>query len=584
MLRLVSEAGALYLPFMLVLTVIRGVNSFLMNTYLYRYVLNALQNGEEFGRIALNVCGMFAFMMLYVILVQFRNFYTEVNAAKVEAHIQEILQKKAMETDLACFEEPEFYNSYVKALAETSERAMKVVNDLCSMLMVFITVFATGALMVSIDPIFLLLAAVPLIGTLCLGKKRTAVEYTKDMESKEEERQKEYVRRVFYLADFAKEMRLTEMYKVMLKRMGESVAELKDISKKYGYTLMWMDSFFAFLLDVVVYAGAILIAAYKALVNALPMGDCFVVINSITNISYEMNSVGNIFVAFRENSYYIENLRGFLNHEVQISENTNGLAAGKHDRLEFINVSYTYEGKSEPALKNISMSVKAGEKIAIVGYNGSGKTTLVKLLLRFYDPTDGTIEYNGHSLKEYCLSSYRGIFRAVFQDYRLFAVSVAENVILEGNLSEQDKREAENALRKTGVYEKVCTLAQGADTIVTKEFASSGAVFSGGESQKIAVARVLVGNPQIVVLDEPASALDPIAENEIYRNILDFCHEKAVIFITHRLSSAIMADRIYMFEKGEIVEQGTHEELLARQGKYAEMWQKQAKNYIGEGA
>ena len=109
-------------------------------------------------------------------------------------------------------------------------------------------------------------------------------------------------------------------------------------------------------------------------------------------------------------------------------------------------------------------------------------------------------------------------------------------------------------------------------------------MFSGGESQKIAVARVLVGNPQIVVLDEPASALDPIAENEIYRNILDFCHEKAVIFITHRLSSAIMADRIYMFEKGEIVEQGTHEELLARQGKYAEMWQKQAKNYIGEGA
>ncbi|MBQ2881026.1 MAG: ATP-binding cassette domain-containing protein, partial [Clostridia bacterium] len=167
--------------------------------------------------------------------------------------------------------------------------------------------------------------------------------------------------------------------------------------------------------------------------------------------------------------------------------------------------------------------------------------------------------------------------------YGLFAVSVAENVLMRGNVSEDDKAKVVDALEKSGVWKKVSELPKGVDTTVTKEFDKEGAVFSGGETQKISIASVFAGENEIVIMDEPTSALDPIAEQEMYENMFKACEGKTVIFISHRLSATTYADRIYMFEQGEIIEQGTHHELLALNGKFADMWHKQADSYIMEG-
>ena len=564
----------------LISTVLGSAHSFLLNTYLYQYALNALQEGKELKIILITLGCMFGYSILYMLFRSISSCYFELKYPKVEAYIQNLLQKKAVEVDLACFESSAFYDTYVKATSEATNRAYTVMNNILDVIWITIEVVAVGTLIITIDPIFLILAFLPFLCTLLIGKKRNRLKYDYNMRNKEVARQRDYVRRTFYLNDFSKEMRLTEMWKVMYKRMHSSISEMKEIVNKYGYKMMFFRYLFDFIFDVVVHSGTIVLAAFKTLVaKNMLLGDCFVVINSISNIAGSVNYMGDVFFKLDENSLYVDNLRDFLEYEVHIAEDENAPVVPSFKKLELKNMTFGYEGQETPALFNVNLTVSVGEKIAIVGHNGAGKTTLIKLLQRLYDPSEGEILINGENIKNYRLSSYRKLFGTVFQDYRLFATTVAENVMLRGDITDEDRAAVKDALTRTGIYDKVEALSNGVDSNVTREFDNEGAMFSGGEAQKISIARIFAGNQEIVIMDEPTSALDPIAEQETYRNMFEACEGKTVIFISHRLSSATMADRVYMFESGEIIEQGTHSELLAMNAKYADMWHKQADTY-----
>ena len=235
------------------------------------------------------------------------------------------------------------------------------------------------------------------------------------------------------------------------------------------------------------------------------------------------------------------------------------------------------------ALQSVDMEIRRGEKIAIVGYNGAGKTTLTKLLMRLYDPTEGSITYNGHDLREYELEDLRGRVAAVFQDYRIFAATVAENVVggelAEGTEGQRQRERVLNALTKSTFAGKLATLEKGIDTQLTREFEDDGVILSGGEAQKIAIARAFYQDADLIILDEPSSALDPNAEYELNRALYEYAEDKTVIFISHRLSTTRHADRIYMFDSGCLIEVGSHDELMAQNGKYAYMFNLQAENY-----
>lgn len=564
----------------LISTILGAAHSFLLNTYLYKYALNALQEGKELKTVLITLACMLSYSILYEIFCCTSSCYFELKRPVVESYIQNLLQKKASTVDLACFESSAFYDTYVKATGSATDRAYAVMNNITSVVWVVINVIAVGTLIVTIDPIFLLFAFLPFFCTFLIGKKRNRVRYDYNMRNKEVARQKDYVRRTFYLRDFSKEMRLTKMWKVMFKRMHNSVSEMKEIVNKYGYKMMFFRYLFDFIFDVVVYTGTIVLAAFKTLVlKNMLLGDCFVVINSITNMAGNINNIGDIIFKLDENSLYIDNLRAFLEYEVHIAEDENSPVVPPFQSLSFRNVTFRYEGQEKTALANVNLTVNIGEKIAIVGHNGAGKTTLIKLLQRLYDPSEGEILLNGENIKNYRLSSYRNLFGTVFQDYRLFATTVAENVMLRGEITDDDRATVKEALIRTGIYDKVEALSNGVDSNVTREFDNEGAMFSGGEAQKISIARIFAGNQEIIIMDEPTSALDPIAEQEMYRNMFEACEGKTVIFISHRLSSATMADRVYMFENGEIIEQGTHSELLAMNAKYADMWHKQADTY-----
>ncbi len=561
-------------------TVLGSIHSFLLNTYLYQYALNALQEGKDLKIIMITLGCMFGYSVLYMLVQNISNCYLELKHPEVEAYIQNMLQKKAVEVDLACFESSAFYDTYVKATGEATDRAYTVMKNILDVVGITINVVAVGTLIFTINPIFLVLAFLPFLCTVLIGKKRNRIKYDYEMRNKEVARQRDYVRRTFYLNDFSKEMRLTEMWKVMFKRMHSSIAEMKEIVNKYGYKIMFFRYLFDFIFDVVVDSGSIILAAYKTLVEkSMLLGDCFVVINSISNIAGRVNYMGDVFFKLDENSLYVDNLRDFLDYEVHIVENENAPSVSSFQKLELRNMTFGYEGQEVPALSNINLIVNVGEKIAIVGHNGAGKTTLIKLLQRLYDPSEGEILLNDENIKNYRLSSYRNLYGTVFQDYRLFATTVAENVLLRGNISDADRAIVKGALKRTGIYSKIESLSNGVDSNVTREFDNEGAMFSGGEAQKISIARIFAGNQEIVIMDEPTSALDPIAEQEMYRNMFEACEGKTVIFISHRLSSATMADRVYMFEKGKIIEEGTHSELLALNAKYADMWHKQADTY-----
>ena len=199
--------------------------------------------------------------------------------------------------------------------------------------------------------------------------------------------------------------------------------------------------------------------------------------------------------------------------------------------------------------------------------------------MRLYDVSEGEVLLNNHNIKEYCVREYRELFATIFQDFKLISATVAENVMME-EVSGEDRETVINALKNSGVYERIMQLKSGIDTTIGREFDGEGAVLSGGESQKVAIARVFAKDSRIAILDEPSSALDPIAEYQMYDTMLKACKDKAVIFISHRLSSAVLADRIYMMENGCIVEEGSHEELMSKNGKYAEMFSMQAENYV----
>ena len=236
--------------------------------------------------------------------------------------------------------------------------------------------------------------------------------------------------------------------------------------------------------------------------------------------------------------------------------------------------SFRYDNSDSWVLRHINMKIQAQSKTAIVGYNGAGKSTLVKLLMRLYDPTEGEILLNGRNIKDYDVEEYRHSFGTLFQDFQIYAASLGENVKM-GLVDSGDEAAVREALKTAGIAGNFCGLS----VPLLREYDKNGRLVSGGEAQKIAMARAFLKDPHTYILDEPSSALDPISEYNLNQTLFELSKNRTVIFISHRLSTTCMAEQIYMMEQGRIIEEGTHEELLEKGGRYAEMFEKQAEKY-----
>lgn len=492
--------------------------------------------------------------------------------------------QKACDVELECFENPDFYNKYMKAVTQVKSRAHTVLWTMSSFLVSLFSLAFLFYKVIRIDPVAVLFAVFPMFSTYVIGKKINQVNYELYQENILADRKKEYVKRSIYQRDYAKELRLSNGFAVLMFYFKDALRVVIENTKKYGLKAALWTCCSEGISQVFITAGSILYASVRLLYyKDLQISEYIVLINAITQIARFLVNDAWLLTRIQDNYLYIENIKGFFNYEPKIAQSGEGKSVDKSELLlKMDHVSFTYFGQEREVLKDISLSIHKGEKVVLVGENGAGKTTLVKLLMRLYDPTKGRMTLNGSDVKEYAVSEYRGLFGTVFQDFRIFGLTVAENVLMRRRKRVEDKEIVEEALKNSGVYEKVMTLPHGIDTMLTREFDPEGAMLSGGEQQKIAIARVFARDCEIAILDEPSSALDPVAEYQMYESMLKACENKAVVFISHRLSSAVLADKIYMLEHGRIVESGSHAELMKQNGKYAEMFRFQAGNYVGE--
>jgi len=330
----------------------------------------------------------------------------------------------------------------------------------------------------------------------------------------------------------------------------------------------------------VIFTGvAYLYVCLKAWAGAFGVGAVTQYVAAITKLSGGISSFGSIIGNMRGNAPFLVSVFEYLDIPNRMYQGSLPVEKRRDNEYEFAfhNVSFKYPGSDNYALKNVSFNFKIGSRLAVVGMNGSGKTTMIKLLCRLYDPTEGTITLNGIDIRKYDYLEYLSVFSVVFQDFQLFAYRLGENV---AGCADYDADRVWECLEKAGFGERLASLPKGMDTYLYKNFDKEGVEISGGEAQKIALARALYKDAPFVILDEPTAALDPIAEAEIYSRFNDIVRDKTTIYISHRLSSCRFCDEIVVFDHGEVVQQGSHEALVAKDGKYAELWNAQAQYYV----
>lgn len=572
-----------YVVFLKILTAIAQV---LSSVFTMTFLIDSYQMNRPMSEVVLYLVGYVIFNLINTI---FNSIYKEIYLPKMKLVLAEKMQTelylKAISMDLKNYDDSDFYNDFIWAMSQSEGQAVSVLESLGAFIQCTTAILGVGAIILTLDPIGIIFAIVSFVLRFMVTFRENKIQYEMDLETKEVQRHRDYTNRVFYQLDFIKEIRLSHVEEKLTDDFKRHNKNLMSRLRYYAHKLLKLDFIkLIFSRNVLINGVYMFVVLYKAIVlQSLTYGAVIGLLNGTRNLQMNLLNMARTIPKFSQQSLYIERFRKFLDHENEIKENPEGLKIGADfDEIELKNVNFTYESNEAPTLKNINIKIKAGQKIALVGYNGAGKSTLIKLILRLYEVNDGTVLVNGKNIKEYCLKDYRDLFGVVFQDYKLFAAAISENVKMDLIDGEKDRKEVVEALEKSGFSNKLSKIEDGIDAPLTREFSKKGIELSGGEAQKIAIARVFAKDCQIVVLDEPSSALDPISEYEINQKMMNAADHKTVIFISHRLSTTVIADKIYMLENGEIIEEGSHSELMKKNGKYAEMFNLQAEKYRAE--
>ncbi len=542
-----------------------------------KYIIDEVQKGSDPKKIIIGLIIMLAIIVACEIFSRvFYELFVHREREKLDLVIQSIFYRKAADLDIAKYDDPGYYSDFILSIENISDNLSHILNMIKGYIEQILSFAAIVAVMLTIDPVCLLIVLGTVVLFIPLGK------YTGNLQTKrreavtEKHRKGDYFARIFYLPDYAGEIRTSGIYPLLRKRFTESADDL--IKTQNGFIRKLDGLFFiqefsvqvvGFMLILSLYIG------YQTIVTGnMSAGDFVATFNGATQIGASVlyltvYSLRN----FTERSKMIEKCRSFLAVENKIKDGPHRAVCDKPETISVKDISFTYEGSEKESINGVSFEIKPCEKVALVGYNGAGKTTLTNLLLRLYDVNNGSIEIGGRDIREETLVSHRARFAAVFQDFRLFGATVGENVALSPHY---DKERVLKSLEMAGFTK---SLPDGADTMLLREFSDDGLMLSGGEQQKLAIARVFYKQCPYIILDEPSANLDPVSEYELNKAISESCTDRTVIFISHRLSTTRHADRILMLENGKIIEEGSHDELMEKDGKYAYMFKLQAEKY-----
>lgn len=574
-------------PAYVILSFIESVRNevvvFLEFTFAFNYVLECAEFGKSFRDAAVLLICVFVFVVcglgFNAFIYQSIQFKCQ---PKIKKTLKEMMYKKASEIDLECYDNPEFYNDYVLSVSELENQIDRMFAMLSNLLTGFTSVILSGAFFIRNDSISFAFIVISFAASITSGKALNKLNFKVRIEKNPLERKLGYINRVFYLNDYAKEVRLnTEVSNELLREFDKTNDDLMMVEKKNApkrFFMQFIKDYICndFLIDVLYMIYLVFCAA---VLHRISYSNVAVMRGTANRMKNRMRLFSNVYPQMQEISLHVDKMQNFLQLTPKIVSKKNLPVPEEPTVIELKNVYFAYNEMEGYVLNNINMRIHPYEKVAIVGYNGAGKTTLIKLIMRLYDVSKGEILLNGINIKDYNVEEYRSKIGTVFQDFKIFAATVKENVLLDFAETGMDN-DVENAIKKSGFNGRLATLTNGLSTNLTTEFEDDGVNLSGGEEQKLAIARAFYRDSNLIILDEPSAALDPIAEYHLNHSMLTAAEHKSVIFISHRLSTTRIADRIFMLEDGKIIEEGSHLQLLALNNKYAQMWNVQANSYL----
>lgn len=587
--RLVWDTKRSLLFIMVFMAVFNGVMP-VIGSIIGAQIINKLADAYSgalaaFGVIAVLLILQFAYTFINQAISRLYATVTSVSGEQVSNHVKMLIMEKAKEVDMVSYDSPDFYARMENANREAGMRPIQIMSSTFSVLSTIISIISYVIVLFAVSwwsPWLIILVSIPTTIVNFVYKKKN-VNYM--FFRSKSRRQMDYYASTMIDKDLVKEIRMfdlgdtfTDKYKATFDDYYKGLRKLRIEETLWGLGAAVVTS--------VVYCLLYIFLARGVFRHEFAVGDFSLYTGAITAIGAGVSS----FIASTANIYegtlFIENLISFLNEKPTIVPSLpepRHVERGTGHTIQFKNVFFRYQGMERDVLKDINLTINEGETVVIVGLNGAGKTTLVKLLTRLYDPSRGTVLLDGHDIKEYDVKELYDMFGMIFQDFGKYAVTAGENIVFGDIERKAGPEEVRDAAKKSGADVYIEKLDNGYDTPLMRYFEANGAELSIGQWQKLAIARAFYSDSDILILDEPTASLDPMAEQEIFNQFNELRHNKTSIFISHRLSSATIADTILVMEDGRIVEKGSHKELMEMRGKYYTLFSTQAARYVEEG-
>lgn len=575
--RLAHQISKTYLPIVITSSIVTALMPFL-NLVMMKLVIDELTGSRRIE--------VFIWLVGIVVLGNLvLNVTSRCLKTKVEIKNEELLNgfdamvgEKIMSLDFQMIEDPKILDLKERALFPIhNQGAMyRVMEYSITLFSTILTMIGLIAMISMLNPLMILFLFLMAILSAFINKKAQQVMFKFYQLLIPVNRKFSYFGNLTSDFSYGKEIRLYKMDDLIMDRIEDynhttltvftDLYEVLGRYAAYSEVMMQIQIVFVYLYMV-----------YKVVVKSIGLGDFTMYASAATQFGQCLSQILNTYMELSQMCRYMESYIEFDALKPSVLSGKETDVPMDNLTLEFKNVSFKYPKSEVNVLNNVNVTILPGEKLSIVGLNGAAKTTFIKLLTRLYEPTEGAIYLNGVNILEYDLKEYLALMSVVFQDFKLFAFSVKDNIVF--NQVEKDETIIE-VLREAGFEKDLANLPKGIETPIYKTFEEDGVEFSGGQSQKIAISRAIYKNSPIVILDEPTSALDPMTEYDIYHRFNELVGAKTTIYISHRLSSCLFCDRIAVFKDGQIVELGTHDDLMKEGGLYQEMYQAQAQYYI----
>ena len=596
--RLVWKTGPWILVCMVLVALFQGFMP-VVGSLISRQVLNALQEGyggfegDIVAFLGSSVCYLLIFLFVYNILNSLvgmlSHTVTRIAGELVVRTVKMEIMHKAKELDLSSFDLPAFYAKLENANREAGMRPIQILSSTFSVFSAIITLVSYVVVLVTSDmwwaSLVMIAVSIP-SAVITFRYRRKNFQYMR-FRSKDR-RQMSYYADVMVNKDLVKEVRMFDLADTFIGRYRDTFDRYYAGIRR----LIWKENAWHVVITVVsavVNCGFFLWFAYLVVTGKSLIGDYTLYTGALGAISAQVSTLITLSATVYEGTLFIDNLTSFLGEKQTVvpiipegSDRSEPLRVnhGSSHTLVFEHVSFSYPGSDRLVLDDINLTIRPGETLVLVGLNGAGKTTLLKLLTRLYDPTAGRILLDGHDIREYDVSDLYRMYGIIFQDFGKYAVSVSENIRFGDVHREASEADIRRAAAESNVEEYINRLPQGFDTPLMRVFEEEGVELSIGQWQKLAIARAFYSESDVLILDEPTASLDPMAEQEIFNQFDRLRKDKTTIFVSHRLSSATVASKIVVLEYGKLIEEGDHKSLMAKRGRYYELFSTQAKRYM----